>query len=250
MQYLEEKRIGFEVGVARVPIVPAAILFDLNVGDARIRPDAGAGYAASKGAVSGPVAEGNVGAGAGASVGKLFGFARAMKGGVGSASIRLPGSAVVVAALVVVNAVGDVVDPADGRLIAGARTASGAALEDTRRALLEGRLPGVAASGESTTLGVVATSVKLGKAQAAKVAQMAHDGLARTVRPSHTPWDGDTLFALSTGGVDDPRGEMLVGSLAAEVVAVAVVRAIRAAKSLPGLPSAGDLTTRAPGSGG
>jgi L-aminopeptidase/D-esterase-like protein len=242
MRYLEEKRIGFEVGVARVPIVPAAILFDLNLGDARVRPDANAGYSAARAATTGPVAEGNVGAGAGATLGKLFGFSRAMKGGLGSASIRLPGSDVVVSALVVVNAVGDVVDPADGRLIAGARSASGSGLEDTRRALLEGRLPGVSAKGENTTLGVVATNVRLSKAQATKVAQMAHDGLARTIRPSHTPWDGDTVFALSTGAVEDPRGEMLVGCLAAEVVAAAVVRAVRAATSLAGLPAARDLT--------
>jgi L-aminopeptidase/D-esterase-like protein len=240
MRYLEERRIGFEVGVARVPIVPAAILFDLNVGDAQVRPDASSGYAAAKAAGPGSVPEGNVGAGAGATVGKLFGFARAMKGGLGSASIRLPG-AVVVGAMVVVNAVGDVVDPASGRLVAGARRASGPGLEDTRRALLEGRLPGIAATGENTTLGVVGTNVKLTKAQATKVAQMAQDGLARTIRPSHTPWDGDTLFALSTGSVEVPEGEMLVGCLAAEVVAAAVLRAVRAATSLPGLPSARDL---------
>jgi len=185
--------------------------------------------------------EGNVGAGAGATVGKIFGFARAMKAGVGSASLRLPDSPVVVSALVVVNAVGDVLDPASGRLLAGARAPSGSGLEDVRRALLDGRWPGAAPKGENTTLGVVATNVSLTKAQATKVAQMAHDGLARTIRPVHTPWDGDTLFALSTGAVEDPRGVMLVGSLAAEVVAAAVVRAIHAATSLPGLPSARDL---------
>ena len=241
MRYLEEKRIGFDTGVARVPIVPAAILFDLNLGDPSLRPDAAAGYAAAKDAHDGPVTEGNVGAGAGATVGKLFGFARAMKGGLGSASVRLPGSAVVVSALVVVNAVGDVVEPASGRLLAGARAAVGPGLEDARRALLEGRLPGGAPRGENTTLGVVATNVRLSKTQATKVAQMAHDGLARTIRPAHTPWDGDTLFALSTGAVDDPGGEMLVGALAAEVVAAAVLRGVRAATGLPGLPSVRDL---------
>jgi L-aminopeptidase/D-esterase-like protein len=241
VRYLEEKGIGFEVGALRVPIVPAAILFDLNAGDPRIRPDAGAGYAAAQAAAPGPVVEGNVGAGAGATVGKLFGFARAMKGGLGSASIRLPGRNVVVGALVAVNALGDVVDPVDGTPLAGARTPAGSELEDARRALLEGRIPAFAVKGENTTLGVVATNVTLTRAQATKVAQMAHDGLARVIRPSHTPWDGDTIFALSTGQGEDPQGAMLVGSLAAEVLAAAVVRAVRAATGLPGLPSAADL---------
>jgi L-aminopeptidase/D-esterase-like protein len=241
MRYLEEKRIGFQVGAVRVPIVPAAILFDLAVGDAQVRPDANAGHAAAKAAGSGPVAEGNVGAGAGATVGKLFGFTRAMKGGLGSASVRVPGTPLVVGALVAVNAVGDVVDPADGRLVAGARTAAGDALEDSRRALLEGRLMGASGSGENTTIGVVATNAGLTKAQATKVAQMAQDGLARTIRPSHTPWDGDTLFALATGAVAGAGDEMRVGALAAEVVAMAVLRAVREATSLPGLPAARDL---------
>jgi L-aminopeptidase/D-esterase-like protein len=241
MRYLEEQGIGFEVGPHRVPIVPAAILFDLNLGDPRIRPDAAAGHAAARDANGGPVAEGNVGAGAGATVGKLFGFERAMKGGLGSASWRIPESRVVVGALVVVNALGDVVDPEDGRLLAGARTAAGSALEDTRRALLDGRVGYRAPKGANTTLAVVATNARLARPQATKVAQMAHDGLARAIRPAHTPWDGDTVFALSTGEEDLPEATLVLGSLAAEVLAAAVVRAVRAAAGLPGLPAARDL---------
>jgi L-aminopeptidase/D-esterase-like protein len=173
-------------------------------------------------------------------VGKLFGAAFAMKSGVGSASLRLPGG-LVVAALVAVNAVGDVVDPGTGRLIAGSRTADGRGLRGSMRALLAGQVPGAAVAGQNTTIGVVATNVALTKAQANKVAQMAHDGLARTIAPVHTPWDGDTLFALSTGSLALKAPDLLVGSLAAEVTAMAVVRAARAARGLPGLPAAADL---------
>ncbi len=242
MRWLEERGLGFPVGAARVPIVPAAILFDLGVGDWKIRPDAAAGYAAARAATAGPVAEGNVGAGAGATVGKLFGLERAMKGGLGTAALRLPGG-VVVAALVAVNAVGDVVDPASGRLLAGARGADGQGLEDTLAAILSGRVLApplrVEPSRGNTTIGVVATNAVLTKAAANKVAQMAHDGLARTLRPVHTPWDGDTLFTLSTGA--HAADTLVVGTLAAEAVAQAVLRAVRAARSLPGLPCAADL---------
>lgn len=245
MRFLEERGVGFPVGTARVPIVPAAILFDLALGDWKIRPDAAAGHAAARAASSGPVAEGNVGAGAGATVGKLFGFQRAMKGGLGTASLRLP-HGVVVAALVAVNAVGDVVDPSNGRLLAGARTADGRALEDTQAAILAGRVLApplrVEPARGNTTIGVVATNAALSKAAANKVAQMAHDGLARSLRPVHTPWDGDTLFALSTGR--EPADTLVVGALAAEVVALAVLRGVRAASSLPGLPAAADWPSR------
>jgi L-aminopeptidase/D-esterase-like protein len=240
MRYLEERGVGFPVGAARVPIVPAAILFDLGVGDWRIRPDAQAGYAAARAAAAGPIEEGSVGAGAGATVGKMLGSERAMKGGIGTASVRLPGGALV-AALVAVNAVGDVVDPQTGRLVAGARTADGRGLEGTMRAMLEGRVPPPPRAGGSTTIGVVATSVRLTKAQATKVAQMAHDGLARTLVPAHTAWDGDTLFALSTGKTELAAPEVVVGPLAAEVVARAVLRAVRLARGLPGWPSASEL---------
>ena len=240
MRFLEEKGIGFETVGGRVPIVPAAVLFDLALGDPKVRPDAAAGYQAARVASAGPVAEGNAGAGAGATVGKLFGFGSAMKSGVGSASIRLPNGAVV-AALVAVNGVGDVVDPRTGRPLAGARTADGRGLRGAMSALAAGSPVGAPLSGQNTTIGVVATNVTLSKAQANKVAQMAHDGLARTIAPVHTPWDGDTLFALSTGEVRVASPDLVVGSLAAEVIAVAVLRAVRAARGLPGLPAAGDL---------
>lgn len=239
VRWLEERKIGFPAGPARVPIVPAAILFDLSVGDARIRPDAAAGHAAVTAAVSGPVAEGNVGAGAGATVGKLLGFDRAMKAGLGTASVTLAGGAVV-AALAAVNAAGDVVDPSSGQIVAGARTAAGDAFEGTTRALLAGRAP-AGVKGESTVLVVVATNVALTKTEATKVAQMAHDGLARAVNPVHTPWDGDTVFALSVGSASVPGGVLVVGTAAAEVTARAIVRGARLAQGLPGLPAAADL---------
>lgn len=240
VRFLEEKKIGVAFGGARIPVVPAAILFDLRIGDPLVRPDAQSGYSAARAATSGPVAEGNVGAGAGATVGKLFGPDRAMKSGLGTASVRLRGDAVV-AALLAVNAVGDVMDPSSGRLIAGARTADGRGFENTMKALLSGRLPWAPTKGENTTIGVVATNVALTKAEATKVAQMAHDGLARTINPAHTPWDGDTLFALSTGTLDWESPTLVVGSLAAEVVARAVLRAVRLATGLPSLPAAADL---------
>ncbi len=240
MRWLEEKKIGFAVGAARVPIVPAAVLFDLGLGDWTIRPDATAGYAAARAASAADAQEGNVGAGAGATVGKLLGPARAMKSGLGSASVRLP-KGLVVAALVAVNAFGDVIDPANGRILAGARGADGRSFAGTMKMLLEGYAPGAALPGENTTIGVVATNAALTKAQATKVAQMAHDGLARTIAPVHTPWDGDTLFAMSTGSEEVPGGPLVVGALAAEVVARAVLRAVRASRGLPGLPAASDL---------
>ncbi len=239
VRLLEERGIGYATGAGLVPIVPAAILFDLSLGDSRIRPDATSGYEAARAASSGPVAEGNVGAGAGATVGKLFGPAPGMRGGLGTASIRLPSGAIV-AALVVVNALGDVVDPANGRLIAGARTPDGERLRGTMSALVEGVVPGRPLAGENTSIGVVATNVVLTKSEATKVAQMAHDGLARTIRPVHTPWDGDALFALSTGALNIPQATVIVGALAAEVVARAVVRGVLTATGLPGLPAAGD----------
>jgi L-aminopeptidase/D-esterase-like protein len=240
VRYLEEKGIGFPVGVGKVPIVPAAILFDLGIGDWTIRPDAKAGYEAARVATGGPVMEGSVGAGAGATVGKLFGMGLAMKGGLGTASVRLPGGAVV-AALVAVSAYGDVLDPATGRVLAGVRTRDGKGLRGAMDALLAGEKPGRPLQGEDTSIGVVATNVTLTKAEATKVAQMAHDGLARAIRPVHTPWDGDTLFALATGAMTLDQSALVVGALAAEAVARAVVRAVTTATGLPGYPSAGDL---------
>jgi L-aminopeptidase/D-esterase-like protein len=236
-----------------VPIVPAAILFDLAIGDPKIRPDAEAGYKASRAATTDAPAEGNVGAGAGATVGKLFGLQRAMKSGIGTASIRLKDgrlkdgklkdgeSALAVGAIVAVNAIGDVSDPETGKIIAGARRADGKSLLGSMDAVLRGEpLPPIL-GGSATTIGVVATDLRLDKAQATKVAQMAQDGLARTINPVHTAYDGDTIFALSTGRSSRAANVTLIGALAAEAVARAVVRAVRAARGIKGLPSAADL---------
>ena len=244
MRWLDERGFGVEVGPARVPIVPAAILFDLWIGDTSIRPDAASGHAACEAASDAPVAQGNVGAGAGCSVGKLFGIARAMRGGLGSASVTVDG--ITVGALVAVNAIGDVVDPASGRVIAGARTADGHALFGTMQALLRGELPAPLQVGAATTLGIVATDAVLTKVQANKIAQMAHDGFARAINPVHTSTDGDTIFALGTGASGRSANLTLLGALAAEVNATAIVRAVRAATKLdipglPLLPAANDL---------
>ncbi len=236
MRWLDERGIGVPVGPARVPIVPAAILFDLWVGDGRIRPDAEAGYAACDAARSELPAQGNVGAGAGATVGKLYGIVRAMRGGIGSAAVRAGGFTV--GALVAVNALGDVIDPASGRPVAGARTADGTRLLGTMTAMLAGELPAPFQPGAATTLGVIATDAVLGKAEANKLAQMAHDGLARSINPVHTMGDGDTLFALATGTAGRRGDVTLLGALAAEATARAVLNAVRAATRLavPGLP--------------
>lgn len=239
MRWLEERGIGFDVRVAKVPIVPSAILFDLGVGDAKIRPTADCGYRAAAAATDAPVVEGSVGAGAGATVGKARGMARAMKSGVGSAAITLP-SGLVVAALAAVNAFGDVIDPATARVVAGVRTEDGHGLADLRTLLRGGETP-APKIGENTTLVVVATNATLTKTQATKVAQMAHDGLARAIWPVHTPYDGDTVFALATGTRDGADDLLLVGVLAADAAAEAIVRAVRQATSLPGLPAARDL---------
>ena len=239
VRYLEQRKIGYNVGVAFVPIVPAAILFDLGVGDARIRPDAEAGYKACEAASSARPAEGNVGAGAGATVGKLYGGRRAMKAGIGTASIKLAG--LTVGAIVAVNAVGDIVDPATGLPIAGARTEDGKKLLNTREAMLRGNLTASMLAGTATTIGVIATDAVLTKAQAQKIAQMAHDGLARSINPIHTMFDGDTIFALGTGKSGKTGNPTLLGVMAAEAMALAVVRAARAAKGIEGYPAAADL---------
>ena len=247
MRWLEERGHGVQVGPARVPIVPAAVLFDLWVGDARIRPDAAAGYAACEAACADHPAQGSVGAGTGASVGKLFGIGRAMKGGIGTASIKV--GAITVGALVAVNAVGDVVDPASGRVIAGARADDGRTPLDTLAALCDGQLPAHLMAGMATTIGIVATDARLTKAQANKLASMAHDGLARSINPVHTASDGDALFAVATGGSGLGGHLTVLGALAAEVTARAVLNAVRAAHGLtdparpdlPDLPSARDL---------
>ncbi len=257
MRWLDERGVGVAIGPKRadgskvtVPIVPAAILFDLWVGDSRIRPDAAAGYAACEAASRENPAEGNVGAGAGASLGKLFGIGYAMRGGMGTASISVGG--ITVAALVAVNAMGDVVDPATGRIVAGARSADGSGFRDTTAAFRRGDWPPStptprdAEAGAATTLAVVATDALLTKTEATKIAQMAHDGLARTIRPIHTMSDGDVVFALATGASGARASTTLIGALAADALADAVLRAVRAAGSLraeglPHLPAARDF---------
>jgi L-aminopeptidase/D-esterase-like protein len=226
-----------QVGPARVPIVPAAILFDLYTGDPRIRPDAAAGYAACVAASEATPAEGNVGAGAGAAVGKLLGFDRAMKGGIGTASVVAGG--ITVGAIVAVNAVGDVVDPASGRIVAGARGADGRTRVGAMDAIRRGDPIAALQPAANTTLGIVATDARLTKAEAGKLAQMAHDGLARTINPVHTASDGDTVFALSTGASGLAAGMTVLGALAADALATAVLRAVRAATTVrgPGLPT-------------
>lgn len=224
VRYLRERKIGFDAGVARVPIVPAAVLFDLGVGDAQAYPDAAMGYAACENAHDGAVETGGVGAGAGATVGKILGQGQASKAGIGAASVEV-GSGVVVAALVAVNAFGDVVDPTTGAIIAGTRRIGRAGFADTL-ATMKGLLGKTALRfAGNTTIGVIATNARLTKDEVNKVAQMGMAGMARAIRPAFTMFDGDTLFALATGqkkGAD----VNLVGAYAAEVVATAIVRAV------------------------
>ena len=247
VRYLEENDIGYETRVARVPIVPAAILFDLGIGDKpHIRPGADCGYAAAKAANGGPVAEGSIGAGAGATVGKLGGSGRSMKAGIGTASITLP-NGLVVAAMVAVNAVGDIIDPATGNVVAGTRGEDGKTLVDARTLVRSGIRRGPRPrSGENTTIGVVATNANLTQVEAKKMAMMAHDGYARAISPSHLPSDGDLIFSLATGTFEGEANLTLVGALAAEAMADAIVRAATQATSLPGIPAARDLESESP----
>jgi L-aminopeptidase/D-esterase-like protein len=243
MRYLEENKIGFNTGVAKVPIVPAAILYDLGLGRVDVRPDSDMGYRAAASASSDPPAEGNVGAGTGASVGKMFGLKLAMKAGVGTASMDI-GGGIRVGALVAVNAWGDVLDPQTNEIVAGLRAGKVGPLRvgkkdyfaDTltmmKSSIGRGMLGLVSRS--NTVIGVVATNAKLNKAQATKVAQMAQDGIARTIRPAHTMLDGDTIFALSAGA--RKADVSIVGTFAAEVMAQAIVRAVKTAASVGGIP--------------
>ena len=244
MQWLEENNIGLPVGFGLVPIVPAAVLFDLPVGDPKIRPDACAGYQACVAASREAPEEGNVGAGAGALVGKIFGLANAMRGGIGHASITVDG--VTVGAIVACNAVGDVLDPATGQILAGARNSNGQLL-NSHHALIAGQAPKPLLAGTNTTIGVIATDAILTKAQAHRLAQVAHDGLARSINPVHTMSDGDTLFAMGTGQSGKTAVMLLLSTLAAEVTALAVVRAVMAAKGFTygGMtwPSAREITS-------
>ena len=246
MQWLEQHGLGCEVGACKVPLVAAAVLFDLPVGRGDVRPDAAAGESACRAASAEAVPQGSVGAGTGATIGKLAGLDRATKGGLGSASTRLAGG-VVVAALVAVNAGGNVVDPADGHVVAGVRDHAGGFLDATawlqhHDAMLPAGRPAVG----NTTLAVVATDAVLTKTQATKVAQMGHDGLARAIDPIHTMYDGDTVFALATGAAGHPADASIVGAVGARVLAQAVLNAIRTASGLAGVPALRDLGGEGP----
>ncbi len=229
MRWLEEHGHGLTVGPAelqiRVPIVPAAVLFDLWLGDARIRPNADTGYAACEAASAAAPAQGKAGAGLGAMVGKMFGPQRAVPGGIGTASVRVGG--ITVAALVAVNAIGDVTDEL-GQVLAGARSIDGSAAVGTTRALLQGQGPAHVMAGMATTIGVVATDALLNKSQATQLANLAHHGLARAVNPL-TPHDGDSFFALATGDSGKAGDPSALGAMAAEVVARAIRNAVVAA---------------------
>lgn len=243
MKYLEEQKIGFNTGAGIVPIVPAAILFDLNLGRGGIRPTPEMGYHAAVTANPGVIAEGNVGAGTGATVGKIFGLKSAMKSGIGTASLHI-GAGVVVGAIVAVNAFGDVIDPHTGEIIAGARSVEIGAIRLGERGYFANTLELMKslaghtvlnfATKANTVIGVVATNAHLTKPEANKMAQMAHDGLARVIRPAHTMLDGDTIFALSTG--QKKSDVTTVGAFAAEVFAQACLRAVRSAGSAGGVP--------------
>jgi len=247
MRYLEEKGVGFDTHVYKVPIVPSAILFDLGIGDPKVHPDAEMGYQACKNASAEPPAQGNVGAGTGATVGKILGTGQCMKSGIGTASLEI-GAGVIVGAMVAVNAFGDVINPTNGQIIAGARSRDVGPLHigapgyfaDTMQVMqtLIGRTALGYGSRGNTVIGVVATNAKLDKEQANKVAQMAHDGLARTIRPAHTMVDGDTIFAIATG--EHNADVNIVGAFAAEVFAQAILWAVKAAKPVAGLPAVGE----------
>ncbi len=237
MRYLDEKNIGLSVGNVRVPIVAGAVIFDLTFGNPRVRPNSESGYRAAQAATSGAVAEGNVGAGTGATVGKMLGMEHATKGGLGSASQKIAND-VIVAAIVVVNAVGDVIDLRTGAILAGARNPNGSGWLDSGNAIKNAPPPPPPAVA-NTTIGVVVTNVALTKDQANIVAMMAHNGIARAIRPAHMLFDGDTLFALSAGNA---RGDLnAIGHAASEVVAEAIVRAVNAAESLHGVPSVREI---------
>jgi L-aminopeptidase/D-esterase-like protein len=245
VRWLEEKGIGWKVGQAGVvPIVPAAILFDLPFGGKpNIRPTADCGYKAAGAATTGAVAEGNVGAGAGATVGKM-GMGRSMKGGLGSAAITLP-NGLVVAAIVAANAVGDIIDPQTGQVVAGVRTGDGKSVADVRKLLRSGALirRPQPRTGENTTIGLVATNARLSKAEVNRMALMGDDGFAKAISPSHTVGDGDTVFALATGRWEGEANLTVIGALAAEAMAEALVRAVSFSETSHGVPSARELGT-------
>ncbi|HTH52698.1 MAG TPA: P1 family peptidase [Edaphobacter sp.] len=232
VRWLEEHHLGYPIANGVVPIVPAAILMDLGVGDFKIRPREEDGYKACLAATTGQVAEGNVGAGAGATIGKMFGHNFAMKSGLGTASVKIGDTGIVVGALVAVNAVGDVIDPRSGKIVAGARSEDGKGYRNSMEAMLNGYRV-VIQNAANTTLGVVATNARFTKTQMTKIAQMTHDGYARAINPVHTMGDGDTIFALSTGTTEVKADVSAIGAIAATVMSRAIVRAVMQATSLP-----------------
>ena len=237
MQYLEEAGIGFDVGVAKVPIVAGAVLFDLPCGDAKVRPDKAMGYAACVAAAGGDFSAGSVGAGTGATVGKVFGMEHAMKGGLGVYCVKTGN--LVMGAVVAVNCLGDVVDPANGAVLAGARRRDTGEFLHSEQGLLRQAESAANLFTGNTTIGAIFTNAGMTKAQATKIASMAHDGYARTMRPAHTMLDGDTIFTLSVGQV---RSDIsAVGALAADVMEKAVLCAVREAAMLAGFPCVKDI---------
>lgn len=233
VDWLAARGLGWPAGPTRVPIVPAAILFDLAMGDHTVYPDAESGRRACESARTGRPEEGSVGAGAGASLGKLFGMAHAMKGGIGTASLRVGG--VTVAALVAVNAIGDVIDPSCGQVVAGARTSNGEGFRDTTASLLRGDETARVQRGTATTIGCVATDAVLDKVGCTRLATSAHDGLAHSISPVHTAFDGDAMFALATGRQRTPISPVALAAAAAEVTARAVLRAVIMAQRVHGV---------------
>jgi L-aminopeptidase/D-esterase-like protein len=249
MRYLEENGVGFNTGVARVPIVPAAVIFDLAIGRPDIRPDAEMAYQACQSASANPPEQGSVGAGTGATVGKILGMGSAVKSGIGTASLEI-GAGIIVGALVVVNAFGDVVEPGSGQIIAGARPiqkgpikiGAGEMFADTlsvMRSIVGRTILGFMA-GQNTVIGVIATNARLNKEETNKIAQMAQNGVALSVRPAHTMLDGDTMFAIATN--ERSADVNIVGAFATQVVAKAIVNAVQNAKSLGGIPSISELS--------
>lgn len=237
MKYLEEEGIGLDVGVTKVPIVPAAVLFDLEVGSSKVRPDSRMGYEAAKRASTKPFKVGNIGAGCGATVGKLAGNSNCMKGGLGSASYTLH-DGTVIGALVAVNAVGDIRNPANGKILAGPLNREKHQICNSLE-VLQQHFPPIMNAGTNTTIGVIAVNAELTKAEAKKVAQMAHDGYARTIYPAHTMFDGDTIFTLATGGLKLPVD--ILGAMAAKVMEEAILNAIYSAESTHGIPAFKDF---------
>jgi len=239
MRFLEEHDRGFDVKIARVPIVPAAILIDFALGSPQARPDAAMGYKACENAADGTFGRGNVGAGTGATVGKIYGMSYAMKAGLGTACVELHGG-IRVGAIVAVNALGDVRDPSSGKIVVGARNPEGDGFADTEK-VLDGDLSNTLLGFTNTVIGVVATNARLNKEETNKLAQMASNGIARCISPAHTSFDGDVVFALSTHESDLVAPVSVVGSAAARAMSDAILDAVRCADGVGGIPAAKDL---------